>query len=109
MLIQFDKMKEITIPYLNQGEGAVSAKFFADGNGKIMLSRLPAGASIGLHVHASSSEANYVLSGTGCAVCGGEPEELTPGICRYCPKGASHSIANTGTDDLVLFTVVSEQ
>lgn len=109
MLISFDALKEVTIPHLNGGEGAVSAKMFADGANKIMLSRLPIGASIGLHRHESSSEINYVLQGTGLAVCDGQEEPLGPGSCQYCPKGSSHSIANTGSEVLVLVTVVPEQ
>ena len=36
--------------------------------------------------------------------------QLRPGvlhICPHiCPKGSEHSIINTGTEDLVLFTIV---
>lgn len=109
MLICFDEMNEVTIPNLNGGEGSVSAKMFMDGQNKVMLSRLPAGASIGLHQHVTSSELNYVLSGAGRAVCDGQEEVLTVGSCQYCPKGSSHSIINTGEGDLLLFTVVPEQ
>lgn len=109
MLIDFKTMKEVSIPHLNGGESAVSAQMFMDANGKIMLSRLPQGASIGEHRHETSSEVNYVLAGSGIAVCGGAEEPLSPGVCHYCPKGSTHSIINTGTDDLVLFTVVPEQ
>lgn len=108
MLISFDALEAVTIPRLNGGEGAVSAKMFLDSDIKIMISRLPAGASIGLHRHTSSCEINYVISGTGRAICAGEEETLTGGVCHYCPKGASHSIINTGGADLVLLTVVPE-
>jgi len=109
MIIDFDQMPAVTIPHLNDGEGAVSAKMYSDPANKVMVSRLPAGASIGMHPHETSSEINYVLSGTGRAVCDGAEEELRPGICQYCSKGSSHCIINTGAEDLVLFTVVPEQ
>lgn len=109
MLIDFKEMKEVAIPHLNGGEGEVSAKMFMDEKGKIMLSRLPVGASIGMHTHTASSEMNYVISGEGKAVCDGKDEVLKEGACQYCPKGSSHSIINTGQEDLVLFTVVPEQ
>ena len=96
------------IPHLNGGEGTVFARMYMDKAGKIMVSRLPKGASIGLHTHTTSSEVNYVLSGFGAATCGGAEEALAPGDCHCCPKGSSHSIANTGEEDLVLFTVVPE-
>ena len=109
MIIDFDQMPAVTIPHLNDGEGAVSAKMYRDPANKVMVSRLPAGASIGMHPHETSSEINYVLSGTGRAVCDGAEEGLRPGSCQYCPKGSSHCIINTGAEDLVLFTVVPEQ
>lgn len=109
MLINFDNMKEVTIPHLNGGDGAVSAKMFMDTHNKVMISRITVGSSIGLHQHTTSSEINYVLSGKGRAVCDETEEELLVESCQYCPKGSFHSIINTGTEDLVLFTVVSEQ
>ncbi len=51
MLIKFDEIEEITIPHLNDGAGAVSAKMYMEPSNKIMVSRLPAGASIGMHAH----------------------------------------------------------
>ncbi len=109
MLINFDEMKEVTIPHLNNGDGAVSAKMYMDGANKIMLSRIPVGASIGLHEHKTSAEINYVISGEGKAICDGAEEELSSGRVHYCPKGSAHSIVNTGDCELVLFTVVPEQ
>lgn len=109
MLIDFNKLQEVIIPHLNNGNGFVSAKIFADSNNKIMISRLPAETSIGMHQHTTSSEMNYVISGRGKAVCDGVEEELTVGSCQYCPKGSTHSIINIGIEELILFTVVSEQ
>lgn len=109
MLIDFDVMKEITIPHLNDGEGAVSAKMYKDNTGKIMVSRIPVGASIGMHEQCTSNDINYVISGTGLAICDGKEEALRPGNCHYCPQGSIHSIINTGNEDLVLFSVVTER
>lgn len=109
MLIDFSKLQEVKIPNLNGGDGAVSAKMFIEPNNKIMISRLPKDASIGTHTHLTSSEMNYVISGIGKAFCDGKEEELKKGVCQYCPKGSSHSIINTGCEDLILFTVVPEQ
>lgn len=109
MIINFDTITETAIPHLNGGEGVVAAKMYGDSANKVMISRLPVGASIGMHRHVTSSEINYVLSGTGRAVCDGVEEELRPGVCQYCPKGSAHGLANTGAEELVLFTVVPEQ
>ena len=108
MMIVFDEMKEMIVPNLNGGMGSVAAKLFLDERGKIMMSRIPQGASIGMHTHEHSSEINYVVSGQGIAVCRGEEEALRAGVCHYCPQGDSHSIRNTAKEDLVLFTVVTE-
>lgn len=109
MRIDFNELREVTIPHLDGGEGAVSAKMYMDDSGKIILSRIPAGASIGPHLQGTSNDINYVLSGTGVAVCEGVEEELSPGVCHYCPRGEVHSIVNTGAEELVLFSVVAEQ
>ena len=109
MRIGFDAAREVSITHLKGGEGTVTAKMHMDPHNKIMLSRLPAGTSIGMHRHTTSSEINYVLSGAGKALCDGVEEDLTAGVCHYCPKGSAHSIVNTGSEDLVLFTVVPEQ
>lgn len=109
MLIDLENMKDVVIQNLNSGEGEVVSKMFFDGNNRIMISRVPKGASIGMHAHAEGSDINYVLSGSGRAICDGEEEILTPDVCHYCPKGGSHSIINTGNEDLVLFTAVPKQ
>ena len=109
MRLDFNAMAEAAISNLNHGRGTVRAKMFMDQNNKIMISVLPPGTSIGTHRHETSSEMNYVISGRGRAVCDTAEEDLHPGVCHYCPKGASHGIMNTGEEDLVLFTVVPEQ
>ena len=35
-------------------------------------------------------------------------EKLYPGDCHYCPQGATHSLSNEGTEDLIFFAVVPE-
>ncbi|MDD3165424.1 MAG: cupin domain-containing protein [Oscillospiraceae bacterium] len=109
MLIRLDELEAAAICRLNGGEGTVAAKMYRDGHNKIMTTRIPAGASIGMHCHTSSSEINFVLAGHGKAVCDGQEETLAPGDCHYCPKGASHQIWNTEKSDFILFTVVPEQ
>lgn len=33
-------------------------------------------------------------------------ERFEPGVMHICPQGSTHSIRNTGKDDLILLTVV---
>lgn len=109
MLIDFNEMKEITLPGMNNGTGMMTAKLYMDENGKIIPCSIHAGGSIGMHTHETSDDINYVLSGTGKAICDGQEEILCAGTCHVCKKGSEHSIINTGDGDLVLLTVVVER
>ena len=108
MLIDFNSQEEHVFSSMNGGTGRVAAKMFMNSSGKVIVSRIEPNSSIGLHVQGNGNDINFVVSGTGKAVCDGEEETLTPGVCHYCPKGSSHSIINTGQEDLVLYTVVQE-
>lgn len=109
MLIDFDNIKEITIPGMNNGTGTMTAKMYMDKRDKIIPCSIHPGGSIGLHRHETSDDINYVLSGTGKAICDGQEELLRAGTCHVCKKGSEHSIINIGEDDLVLLTVVVER
>ena len=109
MLIEFNEMAGRTITGMNGGDGEITAKMFADQQGKIIFCCIHPGGSIGLHIHKTSDDINYVISGTGLATCDGNDEVLTAGSCHICKKGSQHSIMNTGSEDLVLLTVVTER
>lgn len=108
MRIDFNDITDVPIENLNHGTGVVYAKMSVQKNGKLVVAKIPAGASIGMHKHTTSDDINYVLRGHGTAICDGKEESLTAGVCHYCPKGSAHSIINTGTEDLILFTAVPE-
>lgn len=109
MFVNFNEMKEITLPVMNSGTGTMTSKMYMDEQGKIIKCSIHAGGSIGCHKHETSDDINYVLSGHGKAVCDGQEEILSSGTCHICKKGSEHSIINTGSDDLVLLTVVTER
>ena len=109
MLVDFHALPEITLPGMNNGTGTMTAKMYVGAQGKIIPCSIHAGGSIGLHKHESSDDINYILSGSGMAVCDGAEEQLAPGTCHICPKGSEHSIVNTGDEDLVLLTIVVER
>ena len=109
MLIDFNTIKEITLPGMNNGTGKMTAKMYMDENGKIIPCTIHKGGSIGIHKHETSDDINYMLSGSGKAICDGKEEILNAGCCHICKKGSEHSIINTGDDDLVLLTVVVER
>lgn len=109
MRIDFNNLQEMTAPCMNNGTGEMSSRFYMGQQGKLISCRIHPGGSIGLHSHPTSDDLNFVLAGTGVAVCDGEEESLSPGVCHICKKGGSHSITNTGEGDLVLLTVVVER
>lgn len=109
MRIDFNQIQEMTMPCLHGGPGEVSARFFGGEGGKLISCRIHPGGGIGLHSHPTSDDVNFVLLGTGLAVCDGQEEPLEPGVCHICKKGSEHSIQNTGEGDLVLLTVVVER
>lgn len=108
MKIDFSKLKEVTVPHMNGGKGECRARMYMDKSGKVILSVLPKGSSIGTHLQKTSNDANYIISGECKATDNGVEETLKAGDVHYCPKGHEHSIVNTGDGNLVLFAVVTE-
>ncbi len=108
MKVDFEALQEVTVPHLYQGNGEVSAKMAVTPTGKYMYATIASGNSIGMHTHETSMDVNYIISGTGYAVCDGEKEMLHANACHVCPVGSSHSIVNDGEEPLVLFTMAVE-
>lgn len=106
MIINFNEIAERKITGMNGGKGEMSAKMFMGDNEKIIPCRIHAGGSIGMHNHLTSDDINYILSGTGKAICDGKEEILMSGVCHICQIGSEHSIINTGDEDLVMLTIV---
>lgn len=106
MIIDFSKMNEMTMPGMNGGTGEMTCRMFNDERYRIIPTTIHPGGSIGVHTQDSGDDLNYIISGTGKAVCDGVEEELRPGVMHICPKGSAHSIINTGENDLVMLTVV---
>ncbi|CVI71159.1 Cupin domain protein [Clostridiales bacterium CHKCI001] len=109
MLINFNKIAEQKVIGMNNGTGEMSAKMYRSEQGKIIPCKIHIGGSIGLHKHETSDDINYIISGTGKAICDGQEETLVPGVCHICKKGSKHSIMNTGEEDLIMITVVVER
>lgn len=108
MQIDFNELKEVVSPETDGENSNVHIKMLMCDNNKIETIRLEEGTHITVHTHDTSSEIDYVLRGSGVVFIDNAVELLKPGVCHYCPKGSSHSIHNTGTEELVLFTVVTE-
>lgn len=105
-MINFDEIEEVAIPNLNGGEGITKANMFMDKNNEINNRK---GSSIGEHIHKTSSEIVYVISGEAKCILDGKEEIVREGECHYCPKGSTHSIINNKDENLIVFDVVPEQ
>lgn len=106
MKLDFNEISEVTIPSMNGGEGQVIAKMDVNECGRFVECIIPPNSSIGYHKQESNDDINFIVSGEGIAICDDVEEILKPGVCHICPKGSSHSITNTGSGDLIFFTVV---
>ena len=62
---------------------------------------LKPGSGIGLHEQ-REDEIYYVLSGTGTMTLDGKTVNVTPGTAVLTRTGSSHSLRQTGSDDLVI-------
>ena len=67
---------------------------------------LPAGASIGPHDHVDEDEIYIIQKGHGLMTDGGKEFTVAAGDAILTGQGASHSIKNTGTEDLVVTAVI---
>jgi len=101
MKINFDEIALQNLEHFKGGEGTMAANMYVDDTARILRGVLQPGCSIGMHKHEGSSEAVYIISGTGTMLYEGTKEELSAGNVSYCPEGHSHSLVNTGSEPLV--------
>ena len=67
---------------------------------------LPPGASIGVHEHGDEDEIYLIQKGRGLMTDGGKEFEVATGDAIITGQGASHSIKNAGSDDLVVTAII---
>jgi mannose-6-phosphate isomerase-like protein (cupin superfamily) len=67
---------------------------------------LPPGASIGAHDHMDEDEVYIIQKGQGMMTDGGKEFHVEAGDAILTGQGASHSIKNTGSEDLVVTAVI---
>lgn len=106
MTYDFNQAVNYSIPHLNGGEGTVFAKVIPGETGSVMFAVIPPGCSIGAHTHEQDMDFNFIVTGTGTALCDGAEEPLASGTCHFCPRGSRHSIRNTGDTDMHIYIAV---
>ncbi len=67
---------------------------------------LPPGASIGMHDHVEEDEIYIIQKGQGVMTDGGKEFPVATGDAILTGQGASHSIKNTGAEDLVVTAII---
>jgi mannose-6-phosphate isomerase-like protein (cupin superfamily) len=88
----------------NGGGQTVGYSFFRNVSNLGLVFRkraLKPGSGIGLHEQ-KEDEIYYVLSGTGTMTLDGKTVNVTPGTAVLTRTGSSHSLRQTGKDDLVI-------
>lgn len=108
MIIDYSKEEYKEFPNFKGGVNSIYAKMFFDGQVRILRAFIPAGSSIGYHLHEENAEIMYILSGSGVVTEDGVERRVCAGECTYCEKGHSHGLVNDGSEDLHFFAVVPE-
>ncbi|MDO5151009.1 MAG: cupin domain-containing protein [Oscillospiraceae bacterium] len=76
--------------------------------GRLITCRIRKGSSDQIQRHAAVEDMNYVISGTGKAICNGTESIISAGGYLTFKSGSNYSIKNTGDEDLVLLSFVKE-
>ena len=104
-IVEHDADVAKTEPGTHNGGGeTVGYSFFKSvPNLKLVFRKraLKPGSGIGLHEQ-KEDEIYYVLSGTGTMTLDGKSVDITPGTAVLTRPGSTHSLKQTGGDDLVI-------
>ena len=66
---------------------------------------LPPGATVGRHYHLATEEIYYIVRGVGCMTIGAESRTVNAGDAIYIPRQHTHTLTNTGAEDMILLLV----
>ena len=80
MFLDFSSIPEVAVSHFKGGQGQALVRRFEDEQGKILILTLPAGSTIGHHVHEDSFEVMHFLSGEGVCTDDGEAVAVRPGM-----------------------------
>ncbi len=108
MTLDYPSLPFEDLPHFKGGEKKLRAQIFWDGKVKILHGILEPGASIGEHLHETNAEVIFVRHGKGTIIDDGEKSPICAGQCTYCPQGHSHSLVNTGQEDLEFYATIPE-
>ena len=66
---------------------------------------LPLGKAVMPHYHLETEEIYYILRGAGEMIIDNERRAVTAGDAVFIPRGATHSLENTGTEAMTILLV----
>ena len=78
MFLDFSSIPEVAVSHFKGGQGQALVRRFEDEQGKILILTLPAGSTIGHHVHEDSFEVMHFLSGGAYAPTTAKPWPAAP-------------------------------
>ena len=96
----------------HDGKGTLFCRSLLDGSGSRAFAfmhndTIPAGVSIGTHLHGTNEEIYYLVSGKGILTYDGTECEMNPGDISLCTPGHSHAFL--ALEDCVLIVVGSPE
>lgn len=112
MIIQNMQKKQEIKQNMRGGKGGVEITHITDqkilGNNCRLFAQITVkpGDSIGEHQHVGEQEIFYFLQGKGIVVDNGKEFEIGPGDVMVTPDQSSHSVINTGDQDLVFMALI---
>ena len=112
MLKHNNELRREPIESLRGGKGVtefthlLEKEQFHDKGRLFAHARLVPGASIGYHKHEGDFETYYVFKGEGTLNDNGKERPVKAGDLVFTNVGESHSIENTGTEDLELIALI---
>ena len=109
MVTEFSTMEWKENVGFKGGEGVFYNKMIDDGVNKMMQGKLPSGSSIGYHQHVGNCEMIFIIEGEGTVLFDDTKNPIKAGCVHYCPEGHSHSLINSGSEDLIFYAVVPRQ
>lgn len=73
------------------------------------LIQVKPGQEVEYHKHVGESESYFFLSGKGIYNDNGTKVDIVPGMTTLTPSGESHSVKNTGDEDVVFIALIVKQ
>ena len=112
MIKKADTLQPVIYQNRFGGKGEVSMKPLLSpeefrGKGRLLShSVIFPGSSIGVHTHKGDFETYYILKGEGLVNDNGVVSPVGPGDVIYTGNGESHSIENTGKENIELIAMI---